>query len=1410
METLTQAIKLTVETAKPTGGGLAETIQQLDRIDAIVQKLHAHMNGLGVAPGAVRSVKELEGSIKALQAKGGLGLTPGDLSKGLGLEVAQFEKFVARYKKSLDYVNQQFRSAPAAARAVAQYERQAASGRRAVLGSLLTPATGSVSALKVEGSVALAIPAAQVQASVVGPITLAIPGGQITAGGLPRDPATGRILPGGGGGGGGGKRGGGKGALSVPGQAGEFLRVRTETEDALREVVTQANAMGELIATTHDSVEGIIKTVTRSRTGNAPVDIYRAKRRLEEEAFKASKAAVGGDFLGLATLQEKQASQLKALLTKDLADTLGPKKAAQVQELLTAQSTTLEAQAAASRASHAAQLKAAAERELVQKQREARAEVELERELAAKAVRVGRTNLQRTYSDTYRTGRGGFFTEMSKLEEERALRLTRALNNPLVGKRQMQSVGADIAQARANAAMFASMGMLPPKYSGATPPVIKDLAPTGETARFMSGLKAFTPMGFLANITKVTGWAAAVTVLYKSVEFATHSLERFMEIGAETAKLDQVFRGVGGSAQELAHDVMGLASQTGRSTDEAMESAREWSRLGLSRSQVGAATRVSLMAANVAPGLTTKESTEHLSSLMHIYGLEVRDLNGVLGMLVSTSQRYNVTVEQLFQGLDRAAGVAKQAGMSLAELQGILGATVGKTGQSGIVVGNTIKSILVQFSNPSIQKFLRGAPFGIETTRGGEQRSGSDILGDLFVRYQGLNDTQRGNLTRTVAGRLQGGRFIGMMESYVEGQKLAIESQLHLNSAEEAQVKILGTVRAQLAGVRAEFDKLIVSQANMKGPSGQSFNQNLVDIARGGKNALRIANRMGIPVLDMVTGGFMGTAAQLGRGISNLAETPFEKGQEAFANRVQEHERAASGYAGRAKMLERMSRALEEASSPGRRAILAESVVSELGPRADEFKAMVASGNLRGAQGLLRTFAGTAQDRSMKELGIAGTEHQMRIVEATAEKDRLLEELKTTKDLVGTNERLKVVKEELANLSQNKTTVSEAMIEENAQTEAENSRRQEYITLLKEQELVMREIANLSSQETMGTAGAKLDAEVRGLTQQIGEMERAHAALLAHDGADVAGTANELRQQITETTGRRDALNSPRMRALTDLYDNRRIASQRASEEAGSYGVGYGEGDKLLNERSALLKQLGRINPNTASDNDAVRGKQLEIELWHTQERIQTRIVDLARQEKQIRLDATREFQRALLMAGPGEQLQRLHVAQMMRRPGGVGAGEFLAMSPELRRQYFEATGGEAGAMNRYEQRRLRGEGLTVAQEQAGAQGARGWVGRWDAQLGRHAASVMAGMPPTTPMPAVTALETNARNAALSLGTLAGTAARVNQELLILGQRVRSLAVPATPVPNTHGATVRDFSQPQLGLSPGYSLGNGQ
>lgn len=361
---------------------------------------------------------------------------------------------------------------------------------------------------------------------------------------------------------------------------------------------------------------------------------------------------------------------------------------------------------------------------------------------------------------------------------------------------------------------------------------------------------------FFRNTITVTAWAASVGALYGTLGLLRRQLTAFSEIDLGIARLAAVFRGASGEVQGLADDVLRLAAIEGRSSQEALDSAIRWSRVGYTRAEVAQATRVSLQAANVAE-ITAEEATERLMGVTAAYNLRARDLDDTLAMLNETSNTWNVSNADLLNGLTRTASVARLAKVPLAELIGIIGAAVGQTGQSGANIGNAIKSVITRLSSPELQGRLRDN-FQFEVMLGeGDLAPASTILRDLFLAYQRFNGEQRQSLLYFVAGRTQASRMAAVLDSYVQSQVLAINAQLNLNSAEEENLRIRESLHNQLRGLVTEFERFTAMQMTL-GPMGTSLKQ----AAESLRNVLRLGSEL------TAMGG--STGAWIGQGMMGL------------------------------------------------------------------------------------------------------------------------------------------------------------------------------------------------------------------------------------------------------------------------------------------------------------------------------------------------------------------------------------------------------------------------------------------------------------------------------------------------------------------------------------------------------------
>ncbi len=357
------------------------------------------------------------------------------------------------------------------------------------------------------------------------------------------------------------------------------------------------------------------------------------------------------------------------------------------------------------------------------------------------------------------------------------------------------------------------------------------------------------------NVAHVTAWAASVGILYGSLTLVKRSLEENMAIGRQQAILSQIFKGNAAAAATLTEKVLSLAAANGQSAALAMESATEFARIFHTQADVLTATNAALMGVNVS-GMTVGQTTEFLSMMTQVYSLRASELGGVIGQLAYISQNYNATNQDMVRGMEASAEAAKEAGFSYTQTFGIIAGGVSATKQSGTAIGNTLKTLTTQMSNPEIQDKLRlGA--GIEVQGIDGLREMPAVLNDIFLGFQRMNESERRSFLFNVGGRQNATRLAGILDKFVEGQVKAINSQLNLNAAESENSKIMDTLKGQLGGLIAEWDRFLLLQ-------GKIPMQGLQDIATGLKNILAIANAPGVRVLTTLLGAFgIGVGARM-------------------------------------------------------------------------------------------------------------------------------------------------------------------------------------------------------------------------------------------------------------------------------------------------------------------------------------------------------------------------------------------------------------------------------------------------------------------------------------------------------------------------------------------------------------------
>lgn len=1384
MDKLRQPIELYFTEPKAAPAGLAQTLRLLRDIESTAQKLAA---GPSIHPGFNKSTQDIAAALDKLKIK--TRINTADIGRALGLDAPSVEMMkrrlsslrneLAGISKSGLYFNN-VRDAAAGIRKAFDAEiKQSFRNYEALLSPRAVAAGGGGAAApvaaRVEGGIPLLIPAAQVQASVTGMVNLVVPAAQVSGGGVAGRGPDGRFLPGGGGEGGegGNKRrkrralgGGSKSYKEVAGalQPGELSRETVEKAKDMTLAVRTLDALGDEVTTFYDQMtNAAYKRTTRRNTRALGARVKSDKEKLLGY-LKEQKITLGDDVGALADSQQAVALHLRELIKSPAMKSLPMSSRKPQQQALYLRARQLEAEAQALRQEAAEEQAAQAAREARERQRQAQAQAN--------------ESYRRRQRQQTRQLRG----------EARQDRMRRGSSDDMID--------VQAAMAMADAQHHAALARR-------APPVIP---PRQTLAQRLQLADRFNPVNLLGNTLKAGMWGVAAGVgvgtVYKSMELARYGMQRFVEIGLQTARLQQVFRGVGGSAQQLTDDILKLAAANGRSTEEAMDSAVAWSRLGLTRQQVNEAVRVSLVAANVAE-MSAADATEHLAAVTAVYKLNVSELNGVLGMFNQTSNTARVRNRDLLEGLSNVAQIGKQAGFSLPELQGILGAGVEATGQSGSRMSNALKTTIARFARPDVQDYL-SRRVGIETSLpGGADKDRSQLLREIFMAYQKMTSAERENLSVRLAGANQANRFAAILDSYVRSQELAVNAQLNLNSAQIENMKITDTMSAQWAGLRSEFDRFVVSAGNFKLPGSASIGEYLTSGLRIGKNALGLKTDNDVRVNSMISRlmkrafgssdsegmkmlerNGVSAVRWLDYGLARVRRDPSIV-EARFGNRLQELQLRASGLQDESRLFGTISSILETPGGKGAAGIAARLMRRTDAKSAADFESAYAHGDISSARKLLGSAAARSDEQSLaagqellrvrEELVSSYQSDHDALEKSGAAKSRLLELELKIKEASGENAALAARYADMLG----------------EQDDLVRAHKQEVLNQLAAQEASLRLIERMTALTAGETVLGRMAADAVSAAQQVKMLESDLARL---DKSRDQKAYDEVFGRLVAARSRLGAATDPSSAALAQEYDRASIIARRARESGDNAGIGTTEAERLLNREKALRQELAGIERRRLDgystlqqqNDDNIRAHVAQNQLLLTQEQIQKRLRDLAAEEKQARLEGQREFARSLLTSGPGELLRKMAAFNIANRKGGAGAGEFFALSPELRGDVDQLTGGETLRRLREERHRLRGIRVLSPEAEAGA-------------VSRFASGNITSQTPFEPAGLDTA------RTQMELNHVAGSAGTVRAQFKLLADEIGVLraALQSLPLRLNESAP----PAPRTSLNTGYSAG---
>lgn len=319
------------------------------------------------------------------------------------------------------------------------------------------------------------------------------------------------------------------------------------------------------------------------------------------------------------------------------------------------------------------------------------------------------------------------------------------------------------------------------------------------------------------------GMAAKFIAVYRGIDLGVRALEAgataSIEFERKLATLQIIYHGTVAEARELGKAVLEQAAALGQDGVAALDVATDFARFGLNQREVLEATRVAMVAANVAQ-LDLAQSGKYLQAIYSGYQLNIGQLAGVLGSLDTVSHNYNVTNTQLLDGLSRVAPLAKQAGVSLNELIGYEAVITGRTARPGSEAGNALKALISRLAKAPVQATLQDIAGVSVTDEAGGLKTASQVINELFIAYQNLGRAEQQELLIKVAGTQQASRIAALLDGYLKSQRLAIDASRDLGRAERENIAVRATLSSQLGTLSTQWQRFWVASAGAGAAGG--------------------------------------------------------------------------------------------------------------------------------------------------------------------------------------------------------------------------------------------------------------------------------------------------------------------------------------------------------------------------------------------------------------------------------------------------------------------------------------------------------------------------------------------------------------------------------------------------------------
>ena len=182
------------------------------------------------------------------------------------------------------------------------------------------------------------------------------------------------------------------------------------------------------------------------------------------------------------------------------------------------------------------------------------------------------------------------------------------------------------------------------------------------------GLEGGTILGNLwTNIKKFSNWMGITMVTASIAREIRGMFTDVAELDEALIDLRKTFKGTSDDLQEFYYSANDVAKQLGVTTQEVINTASSWSRLGYNTKEAAIEmSKYTSMFKEISPGMSMEDATDGLLSVMKAFDVDVNDvLDGVMSKINKIGNDFGTSNDEIIQMLMRSSSAMKEANNSL-------------------------------------------------------------------------------------------------------------------------------------------------------------------------------------------------------------------------------------------------------------------------------------------------------------------------------------------------------------------------------------------------------------------------------------------------------------------------------------------------------------------------------------------------------------------------------------------------------------------------------------------------------------------------------------------------------------------------------------------------------------------------